>query len=132
MARKKLQVRMVSYGIYSDFDRDSKQLPDIEDFTVDIPAIEGIEFGYILNIKGGRGQKLDFVIEHPPFRDKTGRIAPAFTGEIYIRNSDYKFFLGDSLWAPIEDKVGAWRMQTYARGSIIADKTFKVGTTCIV
>ncbi|WP_258190679.1 DUF3859 domain-containing protein [Photobacterium leiognathi] len=32
----------------------------------------------------------------------------------------------DSIWAPISNKVGPWRMTLEMNGSIIADKTFNV------
>lgn len=126
MAKKKLQVKIKSYGIYTAFDRESKQLPQIQEFTTEIPAQIGIEFGYILNIKKARGEKLTFIIDHPPFADSQGQIAPPFTGEIYIRSNDFNFFLGDTIWQPADDKVGPWTLKTFWNGTLIADKTLQI------
>ncbi len=126
MARKKAEVRMVSYGIYTAFEAEGKNLPKILEFTTDIPARVGVEFGYILNIRKARGEKLDFVIEHPPFLDDSGEVAPPFTGQVYVRSSDYNFFLGDTVWAPPEDKIGLWTPITSLHGRVIATKTFRL------
>ncbi|MBU0678967.1 MAG: DUF3859 domain-containing protein [Verrucomicrobia bacterium] len=126
MPRKRLQVEMASYGIFTPWNSKSKSLPEIIKFTDEIPARLGIEFGYILNIKGGRGEKLTFRMEHPPFRGDDGEISPPFTGEMHIRNNDFHFFLGDTVWEPAEDKVGEWRLITYHDNKVIADKTFRL------
>jgi hypothetical protein len=49
-----------------------------------------------------------------------------FTGEIYVRNNDWQFYLGDTLWEPIADKTGDWQMVVECAGNIIAEKTFSV------
>lgn len=126
MPKKKLEVKIKSYGIYSQFDRESKQLPQIQEFTTKIPAEIGIEFGYILNIKKARGEKLSFLIEHPPFLDSQGEITPPFTGEIYIRSNDFNFFLGDTVWEPAYDKVGPWTLKTFWNDTLIAEKTLQI------
>ena len=51
---------------------------------------------------------------------------PPFDGEEYIRSNDWDFYLGDTLWEPLENKVGDWRMTLELDGKIIADKTFTV------
>ncbi|MGL5620304.1 MAG: DUF3859 domain-containing protein, partial [Tannerellaceae bacterium] len=40
--------------------------------------------------------------------------------------NDWQFFLGDTVWAPIEDKVGTWTLITYLDGKEIARKSFEV------
>ncbi len=117
---------MKSFGIYERFDHESKDLPRFLERTAKIPAVEDIEFGYVLHIIGGKGKKLTFQIDHPPFTDDQGNIRPPFTGEMYVNSNDYKFFLGDRVWLPVEDKVGPWRLRTFCQGKTIADKTLTV------
>ncbi|NQV33668.1 MAG: DUF3859 domain-containing protein, partial [Phycisphaeraceae bacterium] len=126
MAKSKMQCRRVSYGIYTPWNRDAKTLPKILEFTRLIPARIDIEFGYILNIKKAKGKQLSFCIDHPPFRDKHGDIAPPFTGDEYVRSNDWHFFLGDAIWAPVHDKIGPWRLTVELDGQTIADETFTV------
>lgn len=126
MAKKKFQVKMDSFGLYTPWDRASKQLPQIREFTTTVPACVDVEFGYILNIKSGKGKKLSFIIDHPPFPDESGKVSPPFKGELYVRSNDYNFFLGDTIWLPVEDKVGKWRIVCYCDGAIISDKTFDI------
>ena len=127
MAKQKPIFKILSYGIHSQWDRQSKDLPKIIKFTTQVPARLDIEFGYCLNIKHARGLKLEFTIDHPPFIDlKTGKTAPPFKGELFVRSNDWDFFLGDTLWSPIEDKVGKWRLITKLDGKIIVDKKFTV------
>jgi hypothetical protein len=124
MSKKRPDILMVSFGRYTPFDRRSKQLPQVLAFSTTLPAEVGVEFGYILQIRKARGMKLTFRIDHPPFPDESGQIAPPFTGEQYVRTSDYTFFLGDAVWAPAENKVGHWTLTTWLEGKQIACKTF--------
>jgi hypothetical protein len=119
---------MVNYGVYDGWDRDSKSLPRIREFKREVPTRIGIEFGYILNFKQARGQLLSYCIEHPPFLDKHGEVAAPFTGEEYVRASDWNFYLGDTIWEPVEDKVGTWRLVTELEGRVVADETFTLVT----
>ncbi|WP_371833609.1 DUF3859 domain-containing protein [Shewanella sp. H8] len=45
---------------------------------------------------------------------------------VSIKENDWRFYLGDCIWAPTSSKVGNWRMTLELNGKIIADKTFKV------
>jgi len=126
MAKKKLVGKISSYGLYDGFDPESKSLPKILAFTTEIPAKLGIEFGYILNIKKGRGEKLSFCIAHPPFKNSAGEIEGDFKGEFYVKNSDFDFFLGDTIWAPIDDKLGDWILTIAWQDKVIATKKFKI------
>ncbi len=126
MAKVKFTWKVVSYGIYENWDTQSKDLPDIVKFSNMIPARIGIEFGYILNIKKAKGQKLNFCIEHPPFTDDDGEVMPPFTGELFVRTNDWHFFLGDTIWEPVADKIGDWRLTTMIDGMMLADKTFSI------
>ena len=71
MAKKKIEIEIKSWGIYSKWERESKELPKIKKFAEKIPAIEDIEFGYILHLKGAKGKMIDFVIKHPPLDRKS-------------------------------------------------------------
>jgi len=117
---------MISYGIYKNWDNVSKELPIIEQFSEIIPARRGIEFGYILSIKKAKGKQLLFCIEHPPFKDEKGDVMPSFEGELYVRTNDWNFFLGDTIWEPVSDKIGSWRLITTVDGVVLADKTFSI------
>lgn len=117
---------MYSYGEYERWDRESKKIPHILKITTDIEAESGTEFGYVLRIKNGKGTTVSFKIQHPPFTDETGEIAPPFVGEQFIRTNDYEFYLGDCLWDPLEDKMGIWELTTYFEGMVVASKKFRL------
>jgi hypothetical protein len=123
MARKKPDVSMHSHGLYDGWDRDSKDLPNLVKITTEIEAELDVEFGYVLRIRNARNSKITFRIEHPPFKDSSGDVAPPFDGELYVKTNDFRFFLGDTIWAPVEDKRGEWRLITWLDGEKVADKT---------
>ncbi len=106
--------------------RDLKIMPKIKEFTTDIPAEIDIEFGFIINIKKARGAKIRYCIDHPQVHDKRGEPCAPFVGEVHVTNNDWDFYLGDTIWAPIADKCGPWRMTIELNNTIIADKTFMV------
>jgi hypothetical protein len=126
MVKKKIEVKMYSYGEYSQWDRQSKLIPRLLDITDVIEAELGTEFGYVLRIKGAKGKKIDFCIDHPSFCDDKGEVMPSFTGEVIINSNDYEFFLGDCIWAPIGDKMGTWVMTTKIEGCVFAKKALKL------
>ncbi len=126
MPRKKAKFRIESYGRYTAWDRNSKELPRILEFTETIEATEGNEFGMIIKIESGKGERLDFCIKHPPFKDTNGNIAPDFTGEYYVKSNKDYFFIGDCIWLPLEDKKGNWVIEVFHGKSRIASKNFKV------
>ncbi|MEN7973952.1 MAG: DUF3859 domain-containing protein [Verrucomicrobiota bacterium] len=123
MARKRPEVEMHSHGLYDGWDRESKELPNLVKITTEIEAALDVEFGYILRIRNARNGRITFRIEHPPFKGDDGQTAPPFTGELYVKTNDFRFFLGDTIWAPAEDKRGDWRMITWLDGEKVADKT---------
>ena len=126
MAKRRVTHRLGSYGIYDGWDRDAKELPKLLKTEETVPATLDIEFGYIINIKGARGKVLEYCIEHPPFEDEKGNVAPPFDGDLYVRSNDWDFFLGDKVWAPVDDKVGEWRMVTKIEGEVLEDRVFEV------
>ncbi len=123
MSKRKIDVELYSWGEYSHWDKQSKDLPRIIDISDTVKAEIGTEFGYVLKIKKAKGKRLDFRVIHPPFTDENGEIMDDFTGEVYINSNDYEFFLGDCIWDPLDDKLGPWRLITEMDGKVIADKT---------
>ena len=126
MAKRRPTFKMYSYGEYESWDRESKTIPRIIAFKTEIDAQIGTEFGYVLHIKNGKGEKLDFRIDHPPFTDENGNLRPPFTGEQFIRTNDFEFYLGDCVWEPLEDKLGTWEITTFYKGEVVAHKTFQL------
>jgi hypothetical protein len=126
MGKRRPTFKMYSYGEYSKWNRNSNEIPKILEFKTDIEAQIGTEFGYVLHIKNGKGEMLEFKIDHPPFTDEDGNIRPPFTGEHFIRTNDFRFYLGDCIWEPLEDKLGKWEITTYYRGAVVAHKIFNL------
>jgi len=126
MKRKKPIFNMISYGEYTKWNRESKEIPKIQNITNEIEAETGTEFGYVLQIKQGKGETIEFRIDHPPFKDENGKVMPPFTGEQFIRTNDYLFYLGDCIWDPPADKFGEWELTTFHNGKVVAHKTFKM------
>ncbi|HKM92126.1 MAG TPA: DUF3859 domain-containing protein [Prolixibacteraceae bacterium] len=126
MAKKKIEVTLYSYGEYERWDRKSRAIPKLLDITNVIGADTGTEFGYVLKIKKAKGKRIDFTIEHPSFKDETGKVAPPFTGSVVINSNEYDFFLGDCVWDPPHDKMGNWTMTTKIDGEQVAKKTIRL------
>ena len=123
MAKKRPEVVMHSYGLYERWDRKSKELPKLVAMTSEIAAALDIEFGYILRIRNARNSRITFRIEHPAFQDSSGQAAPPFEGGLYVKTNDYRFFLGDTVWSPVENKRGEWRLITWLDDEKVAEKT---------
>ena len=126
MAKSKQQITLESYGIYSKWDKADKALPQITQFTTQVKAELDIEFGLIVNIKKAKGEKLHYCIYHPGIIDADGEVMQPFEGNVYVKDNDWSFYLGDTVWEPIEDKIGHWRMTLSLAGKVIADKTFNL------
>jgi len=126
MGKRKPVIKMYSYGEYSRWDRNSREIPKILHFATEIEAETGTEFGYVLHVKQAKGEMLTFKIEHPPFKDAQGNESPPFTGEQFVNTNDFEFYLGDCIWDPVEDKLGEWILTTYYKGKIVSQKTFKL------
>lgn len=126
MPRRKIHAEIYSHGIYAPWDRNSAALPRLIGITTQIPIRQDIEFGYVLQILGAKGETLHFRINHPPFFNEEGNIAPPFEGTQYVYSNDFKFFLGDTVWPPFHDKAGEWVLTTMLKGKIIAQKKLKL------
>ena len=126
MAKRKPQIRIRSYGIYTQWESGSRDLPKISEFTMDVPAIVDIEFGLVVNIQGAKNQELEYCIYHPGIIDKNGNVREPFDGVVYVKTNDWNFYLGDTIWEPLEDKLGDWRMTLEMDNKLIAEKTFCV------
>ena len=124
MPRLKPEFEICSFGLYTAWDRESKELPKIRKHTLEIHAETGVEFGLILSVKKAKGEVLEYRIDHPPFTDEQGNIAPPFEGHYYISSNDFRFFLGDTVWEPVEDKKGIWKL-SYVFGKQYADYSMK-------
>lgn len=126
MAKRKPQVRVRSFGIYEYWDSDEKALPKIQEFTLNVPAKVGIEFGFVVNIKSAKNLELTYCIDHPGILDSEGNRREPFDGVEYVKSNDWDFYLGDTIWLPLEDKLGGWRMFLELAGNVIVEKTFQV------
>ncbi len=126
MAKRKPETRVRSYGIYTAWDSEAKALPDLKEVTTKIPAQVDIEFGMIVNIKGAKNSELFFCIDHPGILDREGVRRDPFDGSVFVKTNDWHFFLGDTIWEPIADKLGPWRLTLELDGKIVADKTLVV------
>lgn len=124
MPRLKPEFEICSYGLYTAWDRESKLLPKIIKHTLEIEAEPGVEFGFILSVKRAKGEVLEYCIEHPPFTDDMGIKMPPFEGTYYISSNDFRFFIGDTVWEPVENKKGPWTVSVNYKGKKIASKTF--------
>ena len=66
MGKRRPEFRMYSYGKYSKWDRESREIPKLLDFTTEIEAETGTEFGYVLHIKTAKAKpsNLRSIIRH--------------------------------------------------------------------
>ena len=126
MPKKNIDISIYSYGLYTDWKSKGRGIPKPIEFTTQIPITPDVEFGYVLRIKNGRGKKITYRTEHPPFKDGNGKVMLPFTGEEHISENDYYIFLGDTVWDPIEDKAGKWKITAYYDGKIVAEKIFNL------
>lgn len=125
-AKRKPVTKMHSYGIYKNWDANSKTLPEVHEFTTHIQAEIDVEFGFVVNIKGAKNRQLEYCIYHPGILDSKGKPRDPFDGIVFVKKNDWSFYLGDTIWEPIADKLGEWRMTLELEGKIIAEKTFEL------
>ena len=125
-SKKKFEISLESYGRYTCWNNKNKALPKIIEFTSEIEAVEGNEFGMILNIRKGKGITLQFIISHPPILDDHGKIIPDFTGEYKVTSNNFHFFIGEGLWTPLEEKAGKWKITVLYNDLLLAKKEFNI------
>jgi hypothetical protein len=134
MVNTRAQFSVESYGIYKGWQDNGKTLPKIQSCTLLVPATVDTEFGLIICAQKAKGETIDWTIAHPDIPDKKGRttprIMPPFTGTQYIRNNNWQFYLGDSIWLPEADKIGEWHMFIEHNNKVVAEKTFEVSEDC--
>ena len=126
MAKKKIEVRQRSCGKYERWDAEAADLPRFLEATKRIDAVVGVEFGFVVNIRGAKNKELYDCIDHPGILEDKGHPRPPFDGWVYIKQNDWSFYLGDTIWEPISDKLGPWRMTLELDDRVIADETFEV------
>lgn len=126
MAKRKPEFRLRTYGIYTQWDSAAKELPRVVDVTTRVKAIIDVEFGFVVNVRGGKNLKLDYCIDHPGILDVDGNRRLPFDGSVYVKTNDWNFFLGDTIWAPISDKLGSWHLSLSMNGTVVAEKTFEL------
>ncbi|WP_394203850.1 DUF3859 domain-containing protein [Shewanella waksmanii] len=126
MSKLKPQVDVIQAGIFTQWQEDSDALPRLLKATMHVPAEIDIEFGFVAQIKKAKNQLLRYCIYHPDIPDDNGQPRPPFDGEVYVESNDWKFYLGDTIWAPEHNKVGRWRMTLELKGQVVAEKTFIV------
>ena len=80
----------------------------------------------MVNVKRCKNQQLRYCIDHPGILDAEGVRRPPFDGIVYVKTNDWDFYLGDTIWDPISDKLGSWRMTLELAGKVIAEKTFEL------
>jgi len=120
---RSLEIEIINYGLYSAWNRESHNLPEFVELTNTVAASIGVEFGMIVEIKKARGRYLDFRIDHPPFVDANGDLEPPFTGTFRVKHNPFKFFLGDTIWEPLEDKRGEWKLSIYEEDQLLITKS---------
>ena len=77
-------------------------------------------------MKGAKNQELYYCIDHPGILDSEGRRREPFDGTVYVKSNEWDFYLGDTIWEPIQDKIGNWHMWLELNGAKVAEKTFEV------
>lgn len=126
MAKSKPIFRIRTFGTYTQWDAESRDLPKALENTTRIPAVVDVEFGFVVNVKSGKNERLKFCIDHPQIKDADGNIRPPFTGDVYVRSNDWNFFLGDTIWEPFHDKLGHWHLSVTWNSDVVAEKTFLI------
>lgn len=118
-----LEIDLINYGRYSEWDRENARLPRFIELTTQVKAELGVEFGMIVEIRKARGRYLDFLIEHPPFTDASGHPEPPFRGTFRVKHNPFHFFLGDTIWEPLEDKLGDWKLSILLEDELLISRT---------
>lgn len=122
-------VSIVSWGIYSKWKSNSKELPKIQEFTLAIPIIIDQEWGMIISIDNSKDKELQWEIKHPPLYDEDQKLIGDFKGNYKVLSNEDTFFLGDTFWEPLETMQGEWTCTIRSGKQIIAKKIFKAVLT---
>jgi hypothetical protein len=120
------KVEIISYGLYSGWNSRDRELPDLVSLTDRVEGKKDAEFGMMVEIRQAKGRYIRYVIEHLPFREKDGSLMPPFTGDYQIRTNPARFFLGDSVEDPVEEKKGIWEFRILYDDIILARKKIEV------
>lgn len=126
MPRRKPEISIANYGWYSKWDKRSRNLPKLIKYTTTIEAVDGNEFGIVLNVDNLKGKVLDFIIKHPPLLDDDGNLLPFFKGKLYVKTNHTQFFVGDGIWLPIDDKIGEWEVVILYDNKVAVSKKFNI------
>lgn len=126
MAKRRPEIRIRTFGIYTKWQSSARKLPQIAEVTTRVCAEVDVEFGFVVNVKGAKNQKLSYCIDHPGILDADGNCRLPFEGFVYVKSNDWDFYLGDTIWEPIDDKLGPWRMTVKLDEQTFAEKTIEL------
>ena len=126
MPNRKPEITIANYGRYTTWNKKSREMPKLLQYTNTIEAIEGHEFGIIINVDNAKGEVLEFIIKHPPIKNDKGYLLPQFKGKLYVNTIHTQFFVGDGIWLPVNDKIGEWEILIYLKERIIVSKKFRI------
>lgn len=126
MPRRKPNISIANYGRYSTWDKKSRDLPKLLKYTSEIEAVEGNEFGIIIDVDNMKGKVLNFIIKHPPILNSDGNLLPYFKGVLHVNTNHARFFVGDGIWLPVDDKIGEWEVVILFEGIIKVSKKFNI------
>ncbi len=126
MVKRKPEIRMRTYGIYTKWDSESKELPKIREITTRVPAELHIEFGFIIQVKGAKNQELYYCINHPGILDSEGRRREPFDGTVYVKSNEWDFYLRPTIRQPITDTLWYCHMCLDLNVEKVEEKTSEV------
>ena len=123
---RRVNVELISYGLYAKWSNSCDELPRFLKYSDKIPARIEAEFGFTLLITNGKGKNVDYIVKHPKISDENGNIEPPFLGSVPIRKSPFTVYLGETLWEPLEEKIGTWEIIAKIDGQVMAKKKFLI------
>lgn len=126
MPKQKPNITIEKFGRFTTWDKTSREMPRLIKYTTEIEAVDGNEFGIVINVDYLKGEVLEFTIKHPPIKDEKGNLLPQFKGELHVNSKHTQFFVGDGIWLPVEDKIGAWEITIFYKNEKVANKKFDV------
>jgi hypothetical protein len=122
----KFKSEIMSYGLYAKWSNRCSELPKFLKFTTTIPARVDAEFGFIIKVVGAKGLKLNYKITHPVFNENDKHLNSPFRGELPIRSNSWEAYVGDTLWLPVDDKMGEWVVSASILGKEVGKKSFEI------